>query len=485
MEEMIINSTIQIPAGNQTCWHSKNIQLDKDSSIVCNGTLVLEDCIIHSRKSRYTGQFKVNSKGQLKVLNCTFINYGKSEKYVIRLEKGCSAEFKGCTFENCNHHIGFIGNLTMQDCQFINCTFSTLSTLYICDNAICNLENITINNDAYTPVAKKVIENPDYSLRTCFHIESKKCRISNIHISESPEFSQNVLKYAKKHYCESLCIFTRGTIENITMETTTMPVCSQRLIQNGKFTNCVTPVQTRAEVFNNRPAVKNCEFINCTNVICADHRSKIENCTFSDCYGNLIRQKKFSSDGGISVESCRFLKCTNAAKEYKHIMFRYIIPDTATLLFFSGSKTSRPSIVRNCLIEGMVLDEGYFIATDTLYKTPDYIVKVSNCTFADCYTNRNDYEIFKRSVQYYGAFGRDKNDPAIQVQKCIGLNEIRNDFVDDFDEQAFDEDDFEDDTTAEATEQDVAEISSETKEPLKPEEEILKNTLNFLFCKGN
>lgn len=444
MEELVISNIIRIAATTTHQLTGKHIRLQKDCHIICHGTLVLQDCVIYSREKGYTGRIYGKEKCQIKMVNCTFVNFKDSENnYFIELEEGSDAHLKGCVFDSCTRYIKFAGKLVMENCEFVNCLFHAVATRWNAANADCCIENITIKNDAITPGAKGAMNNVYDHERRVFHLETKKCLVSNVRISEGPEFSQKILKHREKHYSDDSYFFTCGIIENVTMENTTMSLWSMKLIQNCKFVQCIAPVRTQAEMFRGHPMVKNCVFLNCTNVINADHRSKIEECTFSNCYGNLIEQKQFSEDGKISVDKCKFLNCSDNTKEYGH-SFKYIVRPGNALLFFRGSKKSGTSSVKNCLIEGMVLNEGYFVATETLDRTPEHIVRVSNCEFLNCYTNRNDYEIFKLSVHRYGRLGKDINDPAIRVWNCSGLNEIRNDFIDDFGEIDFDEDDTDD-----------------------------------------
>lgn len=435
---MDVTHSIEIPLGKELIIEKRLIRIASRHNIVCHGTLVIRNCVIQSNEAGHAGCIEING-GLLKAEDCAFRNLRHfQDHYFIRVDGG-DASFVNCKFDACSKFIYANKRLSVTNCEFLNCLTNTIRFPAQSKAESCNIKGSTIISEEIPSFLSGSLSdlqgNPGI---LC--LETEHACVSDITITESSTFTKQFHKKVKYHASSYTYIYAGGVLEGLHLHDTSLPVCGLALVQNSDFENCSNTIYTSDRHSKYAPHIKDCNFIRCENVINADKRTLVEKCIFQDCSGSMVGSSILSFGGGIQVVSCRFLRCKNRSSGEKWT--KALTSAANSLIFFNCGGSSATNRVEDCIFDGIMINEGYCIAPSTVDAFPGYLVLINNCEFKNCFTNRNDCKIIKEDVSWYGRFGKGKSARAVRISKCVGLQDVRNDFIDDFDNLVMDENGF-------------------------------------------
>jgi len=437
LEKLLIDKKRTVNKSEELTISNRAITLRSGCDIVCSGSLLFENCVFFCNETHFSGKIVIDEGGRFDAKNCTFICQRHiKERYFIESSGNCIA-FENCDFKDCTNFVHATdGELTMKDCSFYNCLASAVSTTSY-RNIKCNMQNIVISNEDLVSSSAPSLSEHSY-IAAILHIPIRECLIENITVYEGEKFSKKLKKAKQRGFSGYYNVYTLGTVKKAEFKNTTIPLYTVG-IGYGKFDNCTNAIITSDDDYKYIPAVFKCEFSNCSDVILPETDTEIKGCVFFDCSGKLICQTTSHSGGGVVITDCIFKGCYNrSSNRFQHYSFA---PSDA-LISLHGGKNVKTHEISSCTFENISINEGFCINAETLESFKGYIIQVSDCEFINCYTNRNDGKIINEYSHYYGAFSKSHTEKSVYISSCKGLDKIRNDFIDDFDEFAFDEDDF-------------------------------------------
>lgn len=188
------------------------------------------------------------------------------------------------------------------------------------------------------------------------------------------------------------------------------------------FRNINEPIEELPKInqtFNERYFIQYCTFEKCSNMIQAHGNLDIEYCSFNNGYG-YVCTNNFSTT--IYIGYCKFYNLAYGDGGYKN---SFETQETQSILYFYANKSSSHRIEK-CQFDHILLAQGYLTEQNLLYKK-DLPINVEECTFENCFTNREDKKILKEYDRVYGKLrNKGKSMLAINIRDCKGLDQVKN-----------------------------------------------------------
>lgn len=420
-ENIFIDNMLVVPEG--TIKKFVNASVHVSSIIACAGELVFDNCNIFYNESSKLNNIILEEKASLLITDSVINNLGYAEQVLISGERNNEVVFLRTQFNECSNFLKLYGanKFILQNCNLLNCYKGFIDINYSeCINEITknyiyseNLAefNLYEDGDSFEHIFEHFFGHGGTLIN--IYDSNQWSKIEGNTIIESENFYcqeeyqveiKNPMKYFSGNIKIENCVFT-GVQSGI--ECTTVINC--------KFMNCKNAVRVmpRLSNFNIESEIKDCIFSGCTNILELDEGTRILKCQFNDCYDTLIEG---DISGGATIEYCEFKDIRNYSKK------EWGIP---TSILLRGDKKGYTNTIKNCIFNGIELDQSYLIAPKAYEKCKRNIIKIEGCDFINCMTKRTDEEIVSNSYYYLGLFNKmiDVNG-AVTISACSGLDRI-------------------------------------------------------------
>ncbi len=404
LEELHIGNMVQISPGETLSYRYKEIQMG--SLINCCGTLEFDHCVIVYNKSTAADEISTGVNAEIRATNCTFICRGIDSNFFITLSENCRASFEKCVFVDCSYFLSSFSEgacLTISNSEMYNC--SAFATLGYCTGGEFSLIN------------SKIVMNEEWSYDDKIGSAALFCaNTDNVLINHTTVSGCNSvlpLFFEAIHGKISNCTFTdiRGEI---------LCVLS---IEKSVFENCIGKTSLITNYLSSDREEKNikaCIFDNCKGIICADNNSVITQCKFVNCSDDLIRST--TSGAGIEISYCEFINYKNTCIDERQGKEN---SDPVAAIKLYAEKNASNSIIKKCIFDGIDINEGFLVSPSILGKLSGKTLKIIDCDFRNCSTKRTSGKIIKTYGYYYNLFDTLKNELAITIDNCRGLDSVK------------------------------------------------------------
>lgn len=311
---------------------------------------------------------------------CTFIGQKNTNDFFLLAQHNSHIEFRNCTFVSCNRFCQLSNSckVTFLNCEFENCLDTIVQTQPLSD------ARVILRGCAWKVTGPNCTD--DASERIAFHANGDGPIVfDGCHFEQSvplPAHFELVRAEDDTNIFYSSCCFSDITF---LVHATAMIGCT--------FESCRCRLITNTRQWSPLPAlIENCTFSNCSTSICAGFRTEINQCMFSECFGNLIRSSH--PLGGVRVMDCGFVRCASSDSESGSL----IAIDRRCV------STSKINKVAGCYFEDCSYADWPLIGN--LSKTDrGYVGVIVNCKFVGC--GHDTSEIIDGVVQtdsYCGSF---------------------------------------------------------------------------------
>jgi|GEM_PF-4336808 len=382
--ELVINKDEKIKIEN------KDITFNAD--IVCAGALEFTNCKFTYDISYLKGRILLKDKEScINFEKCLFLNKVVSsiadkslyEYFISDSSEGCkNIEFNYCTFINCLNFIQvsygdiFFNNSLIQNpvSQFLSTDYEKSVLMLNCEIRFKDLNLLK-----------------DFNLQPNYFREIFNCGYNTQNFSiRNSKFISDGSKLEK------------GNIKLI----------SGYSITKSEICNCEF-VNLNCFEISNLTVIRNSYFYNCSSNSFSAFLSDMNlfGCLFVEFKGSLYSTN--SSGKPFEVSTCKFI----------NILQKLKLPDWGDIkravLEFYSEKEKRSNIVKNCIFNGIDLENSYLIAGGALEKITNVAVEIKSCKMENCMTNIENKYIFKVYDKYLvGLFNKK-----IQEQQVVSVTD--------------------------------------------------------------
>ena len=399
VEMMNVTNMVQVVPGQTLTYRHKELHLS--SLINCCGTLELENCIIIFNETDAADEITLESGASFLAKNCTFLCKGFDKAAFISLAEECAATFEQCVFVDCAFFIsaGHAKEVTLTNCELYNCgegflTYDDGGTLTL-DNLKIDIQEDRFDNRKKGTLFKQAEYNSTCTINnvyaTCSHYEDER----PVMFFNTPAAAITNSTFIGCGEC-----ITASKVENCVFEN-----CS------GKYVDIISNYVLSS-------AITGCVFDHCTEIIDIGTSSVITQCKFVDCYDKLINSGGTESE----ISFCEFINCRNTAKDKKQ---GQDTSDPTACIKLYAENTSKNSVIKKCIFDGIDIDEGFLISASIHRKLSGRMIQVDGCDFRNCSTRRASGKIIKTFAHYRGMFDSVKNEQAISIVNCRGLDRVQ------------------------------------------------------------
>lgn len=313
-------------------------------------------------------------------VSCTFIGQRNPASFFLLGQHNCHIELRNCKFILCNRFCQLSNSckVTFLNCEFENC-LDTIAEIQPLSGARVILRECTW----------KITESnctDDSSESIAFHANGDEPIVfAGCHFEQSIPQSEHfelVRTEEDTNIFYSSCRFSDITFP---IRATAMIGCT--------FESCRCRLITNTRQWSPLPAlIESCTFSKCSTCICADFRTEINQCLFTECSGNLIRSSH--PLGGVRIMKCGFVKCISS-----NTVSRSLI--TIDRRCVSTSKINK---IASCYFEDCCYESGPLIG-DLGGTNNCYVGIIMDSRFVTC--GHNESQIINGMVQtdnYCGSF---------------------------------------------------------------------------------
>jgi len=397
-----IVSILPILSGETKTYINKKLHIN--AFVNCEGILSIEHCILYYNESETAGKITLGKGAHLTIKNSVVICKGYDEHAFISTSEGENTiSFEKTTFTDCSFFLESRNkcSFSMTGCELKNC-HDKFIYMRASDEALYNISDNVILQEEIADFQRS--KWADKCIITIDSYNNAKIQFYNNTIIEKPQFktASKELSYFK---CET------AEVSNCTFVGLSSYILAP-WVKNSVFKNCTEAMRllwVGGKV--NPPIVDNCIFENSTNVIEADHNTKITNCQFIACYNNFIRTRW--SGGGVTVEFCEFRNIKNEYEGY--------VSEEKSCIALSSRRS--PNYIKKCIFEGVELNELFLISAFGNEKPSGIVTYIQECTFKNCCTKRSSQVIIKEYMKY-DSWGRKKDFHANKISDCRGLENV-------------------------------------------------------------
>lgn len=394
LEDLAISSIMQIRQGETQTLKYKRITVE--SYINCEGTLELYGCDIIFNGTDSGSEIKLAEGAKLIATKCNFICEEMQENVFIKADENSVCAFEECEFRDCSRfYKGDKAEFIINKCRLLNCDEKFVEIF--CGENI-QIEDNDIIND-------KIIKEQGYDY--LFYIYEDEDRYGNAFINNNRINAQNYEFIDGRGRAKELYIF------NLTR-------CD--------ITNCSFKGVTAGCIKMDSGNIKDCTFEECSLVLYLDRMYDadlvhVSGCKFIKCE-NVLIDAYMSFQGGIIVEFCEFKDCI--------INQQSVLHEAGIIFARCKESSSRVNEISNCIFDGIKIlcDENsifgnkiFLICTHIIEKFDDRVLRVEDCSFKNCTTERKDNKIIKTTAHYFGLFNKQISVDTVGIQNCTGLNQ--------------------------------------------------------------
>ena len=402
IEVLNIDNMVHIAPGATVAYQYKEIHLN--SLINCSGILQFNECIIVYNENTNSDEIILNDGAELYATNCVFKCRNVDKNHFITLSNNCCAAFDKCVFIDCSYFLisdKDESTLSITNSEFCNCAAFIKHGYYA---GAFRLTQTKISMD------HNWIYDNKFSHTSLFEIECKDARVENVVVSSTTGKTPTLFD------------IVNGIVINSSFEGIRGDIISAQIVENCVFENCFGGLHliTNCLSYNGEKYIKSCVFENCTEIAMVDSNTVITQCKFVHCADNLIYSATAGS--GIEISYCEFINYKNTATDK---MQGKENSDPASAIKLYAEKRKESSVIKKCVFDGVDINEGFLISPSILGKLSGNTINVSDCDFRNCSTKRQSGRIIKTYGWYLNLFDSVKNELAITVVNCRGLDNVK------------------------------------------------------------
>lgn len=406
LEVLNITNMVHISAGESKIYSYKEIHL---GSLIHNcGVLVFDNCTIFYNENDYSDEISLDANAEIHATNCTFVCKGIDKNPLITASDYCAAYFDKCAFIDCSHFIltgKEAATLLISNCEMYNCHEFAVCGYYA---KSFELTNTTIH------FTTKYTQPEDSHHSYLFDVDTKNATIDNVLVLSEGVTTPRVFN------------ILYGCVTNSTFNGVKGELFDRvQGVENCLFENCIgNPFSLISTCYyNGAPYVKSCIFDGCSNIISADETTSITQCKFVNCQESLIHSGVL---GGVDLSYCEFINYKNSAEDQWQ---GKETSDPITGIKIQAGKGCKSSTISKCVFDGIDINEGFLISSSIVEKVSKKPIRVIECDFRNCVTKRESGKIIKQYSFYYNLFNTLKNDLAITIENCRGLDKVKKDGI--------------------------------------------------------
>lgn len=402
IEVLNIDNMVHIAAGTTVAYQYKEIHLK--SLINCSGVLQFDNCVIVYNENENSDEIILNDGAELYATNCVFKCRNIDDNHFISLANDCRASFDKCMFVDCSYFLlsekdG--STLSITNSEFYNCA-AFVKHGYSAGAFRLMQSNISLD--------KNWVHDKKYGSNNLFAIDCNDARVENVVVSSTAGNTPE------------LFAVENGTIINSSFEGIRGDLISAQIVENCVFENCFGTYHLIKNYLshNGKRYIKSCVFENCREIIMAGSNTIITQCKFVSCSDSLIRGA--TSDTGIEISYCEFINYKNTATDERQ---GKDTSDPVSAIKLYAEKRKTGSVIKKCVFDGIDINEGFLISPDIIGKLSGNTITVIDCDFRNCSTKRHSGKIIKTYGYYLSLFDSVKNELAIIVENCRGLDKVK------------------------------------------------------------
>lgn len=396
-DSFTISTVLHIPVGEECVFTNKDILIQ--SYVNCEGLLTFENCRIQYNVDDLPDRITLSEGARLKFVDshveCKRID--ERNGYFVQGKGKNSVMCSNTQFEGCNHFLDVSGSNNQVDIQA--CIIKNPGKSFI----------RTRGYDSTARMEQSVVEFSDISAELLAHYQSYGTIIDS---SVAIEFINCVFQGCESILEESVRIklldVTHGKLKSCSFSQIKNAVIGAALIAECSFEDCIGAYESGFS--STLRLILNCAFKRCMNVI-EGNNIKIEYTQFFECGQHLV------NGSGYTIRFCEFIN----TKPYEGF---HCSISGETSLYFNGSGNSAPSKITQCKIDGYDGGDSFLIAANFHSKFSDSKVRLEDCTFTNCRTNRASKKIIREYDYYLGLFNRKVETKPVSIYMCRGLDKI-------------------------------------------------------------
>lgn len=416
-EEITISHILHIQPGETRLYQNKIIHFQ--AMVNCEGGMVFDNCVLHYNESDASDEIKLTATASLMMQNCTVINHGYDKHFFLDAAQ-CTEEIRmeRCKFVNCCWFLDAGGGVRIEQCKMVDIGSYFIDQHYYGDNkcVITACEFSFLQRPAFFP------EKDSDDIITCTIVEMSQCTVTGtLQLSSASAAEEHLDKEREKWRFSQTQYFLYA------YEKATITGCSfygvYNLFDRNNLMISFSSFQHCSDIASNSTLkVEDCNFEHCTTIgIALWENSQFSYCQFNDCYGNLI----FTSfDGRVKISFCEFNNWFN----------NWEAPEKAektecAMMTFNLTRGGVSSTVEKCVFNGMMAQQSFVIEGSACKKLKCVSVHISECTFQNCTTKRDDGKIIKDYDTYFLHLSnpksfKTKNQQVVSISDCRGLDKV-------------------------------------------------------------
>ena len=413
---IIIDEDLQIPHGEQKIYKNKDLFIHAD--VICEGELLFDNCRLKYNDSALSGKIRIKETGQLSITDCTIECLSYKDDYFF--ECNGNVNIKHTKFSDCSYLFKASKDFFVNECEIYDCATNLFYLRADRDTKITICNNKIIQRDLQRFYTEDLDERVRLHAMIWVSSLNPRCNANQFHnniFAEEPGFTHIFKdKHTKFNYIsaygmsisQSSFINTSGYIE---IDASNISECY--------FKGCYKPIVSK--LLGNNIEIDNCIFYECEDVISCTSNSEVKNCQFVSCKNRLI-DCGYAFDGGVRVYSCIFKNIHNDFDgDDSYLPGAY----KASAICFCRCKntSSKLNIITNCSFDGVAMKKAFLIAPDGFERPwEDTVVKVDNCKFSHCVSERKSKKLIGEYFSYYGLFNKERIVHATNIYCCEGLD---------------------------------------------------------------
>jgi hypothetical protein len=417
MTDLTIDTILHIAPGEEKVFSNQNIILN--AYIHCEGTLLLECCVLTYKQNSQAGRIVLEETASLAMRNCEVIcevpdektdDRSNAESFFLNIKSKASASFHDTEFRHCAHFLNaeYESVIIFEACKII----TPSSRFY--ESWRSNLEMQKCNI--------QFIGSPISPSSSVFQSGGNT---TGIHVADCLIEGQKNGTDRKEESClfgldHAVFRLNGAEYENCSFVRIDSCIAQAKKVSKCEFRECEHAIDCSS--LDSGSSITDCLFSECEDVIRnLPPSSSVAYCQFCNCKNSLIRNVDSGCGGGISIKYCDFYN---------------LIRDTGRNLLFGSqaclhlvrSNKGDPSSVKNCIFDGVNLIKGFLISGSVENKK-HIAVSVDDCEFRKCKTQEPSGEIIESNCDCMmaGIFGKLMTVKVINTSKCRGLDTVNKD----------------------------------------------------------
>lgn len=411
---IIIDEDLQIPHGEQKIYKNKDLFIHAD--VICEGELLFDNCRLKYNDSALSGKIHIKETGQLSITDCTIECLSYKDDYFFECDG--NVHIKHTRFSDCSYLFKASKDFFVNECEIYNCAGKLFSLSGDKDTRIAICNNKIIQHGLQRFYTEDL--NERVGRHAMIWVSSRNPRgnanqFNNNIVAEEPGFTHIFKdKHTKFNYISA---YGMSISQSSFINTGGRISAGRANISECYFKGCKNPIMAFISLVD----IDNCIFYECEDVIVCGSDSEIKNCQFVSCKNRLI-DCGYAIDGGVRVDSCIF---KNIHNDFDGDDSNYSRACDASAIRFRRSKntSSKLNIITNCSFDGVAMKKAFLIAPDGFERPwEDTVVKVDNCKFSHCVSERKSKKLIREYFSYRGLFNKEKSVHAAYISCCEGLD---------------------------------------------------------------